>query len=392
MREPARLLTLDAMRGFAVMGILLMNVIAFSMPDMAYINPRLWGGETPAAYAVWTANFVLVDGKMRGLFSLLFGASTLLIWRNAAERGVGTRPLYRRFFWLFVLGLIHYIFIWWGDILRLYALAGPILLLFVRHRPKDLIKLSILCLLLQFALLGALALSMAMTGEGALSGADAASLRQEVALHRGSYWGIVEDRIAGIGDDQLALLSLSGLETLGFMLMGMAMLKTGFLAGAWPIRRYLSLAARCYAGGIIPMLALAFWCWANGFDLLVTFNAAVSWSFPFRVVLTLAHAALLMALIQRFGNAPALLRIAAAGRTAFTNYVGTSLLMTTIFYGYGLGLYGAVDRVTIYMSVGAVWGLMLLWPLPWLTRFRYGPFEWIWRSLTNARLEPLRRI
>src|SRR3546814_11101384 len=118
----SRFLTLDAMRGFAVMGILLMNIIAFSMPGMAYINPRLWGGETPIDYAMWSLNFVAIDGKMRGLFSLLFGASTLLIYERTSALGGAIAPLCRRFAWLPLLGLCHYLFIWLGYILLLYSI------------------------------------------------------------------------------------------------------------------------------------------------------------------------------------------------------------------------------------------------------------------------------
>src|SRR3546814_18080452 len=95
----SRFLTLDAMRGFAVMGILLMNIIAFSMPGMAYINPRLWGGETPIDYAMWSLNFVAIAGKMRGLFSLLFGASPLLIYERTPELGEALDPLVLEFLW-----------------------------------------------------------------------------------------------------------------------------------------------------------------------------------------------------------------------------------------------------------------------------------------------------
>lgn len=391
MQHTGRLLTLDAMRGFAVMGILLMNIIAFSMPDMAYINPSVWGGGSTASELVWAANFVLVDGKMRGLFSLLFGASTLIIWKGATARGEGTETLLRRFFWLFVLGLAHYVFLWWGDILRLYAVVGPLLLLFVHRKPEELLRVAVLAFLLQFLLLAALAISMTLAGEAAMPSGTGEALRQEITLHQGSYWGIVEDRISNMGNDQFVLLALSGFEALGFMLLGMAMLKSGFLAGAWPIARYLRLAARCYAAGGLPMLALALWCRESGFDQLVTFNAVISWSFPFRILLTLAHGALFMALLKRLGSAGLILRIAAAGRTAFTNYIGTSMVMTTIFYGYGLGQYGQLDRAEVYALVLPAWALMLTWPLPWLRRFRYGPFEWAWRSLTLMQPQPMRR-
>ena len=391
MHDPARLLTLDAMRGFAVMGIVLMNIIAFSMPDLAYINPRLWGGETVTAYAVWTANFILVDGKMRGLFSLLFGASTLLIYQRAFARGEGLTPLYHRFFWLFLLGLAHYILIWWGDILRLYAIAGIFLLLFVRREASEIMPASIFFFLVQFAVLAALSVAMILSGNGGIEGSGLGALAQDVGLHQGSYWPIVEDRLDHLLSDQPALLILSGFEALGFMLLGMGLMQSAFLSGEWLPGRYLRMAAICYLAGGIPMLGLAAWCWASGFDQIVTFNAVISWSLPFRLPLTLAHAALLMWLILRFSQARLMHRVAAAGRTAFTNYVGTSILMTTLFYGYGVGLYGTVDRLTVYAFVPLAWVLMLLWPLPWLKRFRYGPFEWIWRSLTRQRWEPMRR-
>lgn len=390
MQVSARLLSLDAMRGFAVMGIVLMNIIAFSMPDMAYINPRLWGGETPAAYAVWIANFIFIDGKMRGLFSLLFGASTLLIYERAAAQGEGFATLYRRFFWLFLLGLVHYVFVWWGDILRLYAIAGVFLLMFVRRDPDELLKAAIFFFLVQFAVLTILSLSLIQTDSGTLGGTDLAALRKDVALHLGSYGPIVEDRLQHLFSDQPMLLIFSGFETLGFMLLGMGMLKSGFLTGAWNAARYLRTARICYLLGCVPMAGLAAWCWASGFDHIVTFNAVIGWSLPFRIPLTIAHAALLMWLILRFSGTGFMRRVAAAGRTAFTNYVGTSIIMTTLFYGYGLGLYGTVDRVAVYAVVPALWALMLLWSLPWLKRFRYGPFEWLWRSLVRQRLEPLR--
>lgn len=391
MQVSARLLTLDAMRGFAVMGIVLMNIIAFSMPDMAYINPRLWGGETPASYIVWIANFIFIDGKMRGLFSLLFGASTLLIYERAAAQGRGLGQLFRRFFWLFLLGLIHYIFVWWGDILRLYAVAGMFLLLFVRRNPHELLKAAIFFFLAQFAILTVLSFSLILADSGSLAGSDPATLRQDIALHQGSYWPMVDNRLKQLFSEQPMLLFLSGFEALGFMLLGMCMLKSGFLIGRQGAARYLRIAGICYLSGCLPMLGLSAWVWASGFDQVITFNAVISWSLPFRVPLTIAHASLLMWLILRFSDTSVMHRVAAAGRTAFTNYVGTSIVMTTVFYGYGLGLYGTLDRVTVYVFVLMLWALMLLWPLPWLKRFRYGPFEWLWRSFVRLRLEPFRR-
>jgi uncharacterized protein len=269
--------------------------------------------------------------------------------------------------------------------------AGFVLLLFVRREPGDLLGSAILFFLIQFAIVAAFSVSLLIGGEASLPGTDAATLREQFALHQGGYGAIVADRLTALSNGQTALLVLSGFEAVGFMLLGAAMLKSGFLTGLWQKAEYLRIARLCYIAGGAPMIALAAWCWGSGFDPVVTFNAVIGWSLPFRVPLTIAHAALLMWLILHFNDSRMMHRIAAAGRTAFSNYIGTSIVTTTLFYGYGLGLYGRVDRPTVYLFVPILWALMLLWPLPWLGRFRYGPFEWVWRSLTRWRWEPIRR-
>jgi uncharacterized protein len=141
---PDRHVTLDALRGFAVMGILAMNIVAFAMPDMAYMSPAIHGGDTGADLASWFTSFILIDGKMRGLFSLLFGASMLLIVDRAAAKGENAaRVHYSRMAWLAVFGLAHFYLIWFGDILFVYAVIGCIAFLFRNWEAKRLIKWAI---------------------------------------------------------------------------------------------------------------------------------------------------------------------------------------------------------------------------------------------------------
>ena len=121
----ARVATLDVIRGVAVMGILIMNIVAFAMPEAAYMNPASFGSHGAVDYGVWAVNFVLVDGKMRGLFSFLFGASMLLVIERAEAKGENPlRVHYARMFWLLLFGLAHLYLLWWGDILAHYALVG----------------------------------------------------------------------------------------------------------------------------------------------------------------------------------------------------------------------------------------------------------------------------
>ena len=118
---------------------------------------------------------------------------------------------------------------------------------------------------------------------------------------------------------------------------------------------------------------------------------ALAWSLPFDVILTIGWAALIMLVAKRHSASSATARVGAAGRMAFTNYLMTSIVMTTIFYGYGLALYGEVGRAALYLFVFGMWAAMLLWSKPWLDRFHYGPLEWLWRSLSRFKPQPMRK-
>ena len=142
---PPRIATLDIVRGVAVMGILAMNIVAFAMPFQAYMNPLAYGWETGADFVSWVVSFIFVDGKMRGLFSFLFGASMLLVIERAEAKGGQDAASihYRRMFWLLVFGLIHLYLIWFGDILVGYALVGMIAWFFRNKEPAALIRWGI---------------------------------------------------------------------------------------------------------------------------------------------------------------------------------------------------------------------------------------------------------
>ena len=406
---------MDMARGFAVMGILLMNVIAFAMPEGAYFNPNAWGDVSGlgglADHITWALSFILVDGKMRGLFSLLFGASMLLLMdRTEMAGGDGRKRHIVRCVWLALIGFAHYLLLWWGDILTLYAVVGLVALPFAGKEPLTLVKLAFLAFAVHFLILIGLMIGIHHIMDAAAS-ADAGpntlalaartleqigepgtgAMAREVALYRGDWSATVAYKAGEYADWGLAGLQYVGLEVLGFMLLGMAMLKGGFLTGAWPRENYVATARHCFVIGIPPMVALAAWAWASGFDSVTTFGVVFAWSFPLRIPLTVGIAALIFAVIAGREPGALLLRVEAAGRMSLSNYLGTSIVMTAIFYGWGLGLFGSLSRAACYAFVPLVWALMLLWSRPWIARFRYGPFEWIWRSLTLLRPQPMLR-
>ena len=402
-----RLITLDALRGFAVMGILAMNIVAFAMPEMAYVSPKAYGGETPADIAAWALGFILFDGKMRGLFSILFGASMLLIVDRAEAGGQDPGSIhYRRMAWLALIGLCHYFFIGWGDILFLYAAVGCIAFRFRAWEARRLIKWA-----LGLFTLGVVLTSLFFGAQLAVGNAadDPASpmaeagreirveyakidseVTEELALYRGSYLPILDARLDTAINPFFGVL-MTMLETLPLMMIGMALFRNGFLTGAWATADYRRTAWRWLPPGVLLTLLVGWLQWRSGFDYLVAINAFMGWAGPGRLMMTIAYAALLILLIRGAAASTWIARVAATGRAAFSNYLGTSIVMTTIFYGYGLGLFGDVDRWTLYLFCIAMWTAMLLWSKPWLDRFRYGPLEWLWRSLARGKPQPMRQ-
>ena len=406
---PPRIATLDIVRGVAVMGILAMNIVGFAMPFQAYMNPLALGPAGDSDLASWAVSFIFVDGKMRGLFSFLFGASMLLVIEKATAKGEPAGTIhYRRMIWLLFFGLIHLYLIWFGDILVGYALVGMIAWHFRNLSPSGLVRWAVGLLVLQLLIFAGLAAgAMALQPAAAAPGAAAATVKEwqglerqfgamsadamakEFALYRGGYAAILADRLKDQAMAPLKGLGLFGWETLAYFLLGMAALKTGFLTGGWSAQRYRRTALIGFGIGIPAYALLALLLARDGFSVPMIFALSMAATVPFRPLMVAATAALIILLTRKGGGLAD--RIAAAGRAAFTNYIGTSLAMTTLFYGYGAGLFGRLGRAELWLVVFAMWGLMLLWSKPWLERFEYGPLEWLWRSLARGERQPMRK-
>jgi uncharacterized protein len=141
----------------------------------------------------------------------------------------------------------------------------------------------------------------------------------------------------------------------------------------------------------LPALFLELiWCWSRGFDAVTVVGVGIAWSLPFRLAVTIGHAALALIIFKRFGGTRALARVASVGRMAFSNYLGTSLILTPVFTGAS-GWYGHLERWQAYALCVPIWMIMLAWSKPWLDRYRYGPLEWLWRSLARGEVQPMRR-
>jgi uncharacterized protein len=394
------------LRGLAVIGIALMNVLIFAMPGQAYVNPRAWNGPAgeigPLEVALWALSFVLVEDKFRNLFAMMFGTGVAILLARPQPRPLTGH--YARMAVLFAIGFVHAALLASNDVLRLYALTGLLLPLFVGLRPRTLLLIAAALVAAQLAVAGYYAsgwlaywwrwrMGEVPFGELARAewafGADPDGLAGALERGRESLGERLERRFANLaGPLQTALAGLP--STLAAMLVGVALWRSGLLAGDWPRERLLRLARWLMLLAIPALVLLAAGAIASGFAAVVTAANALVWSAPLDLLLAIGWAALAMALFAE-ARAPLTRRLAAVGRMALTNYLATSFVFGALYASWGLGLFGEVGRVAALASCALPIGLMLLWSPWWLARFRQGPAEWLWRSAAGGRVLPLRR-
>ncbi len=402
-----RIESLDFIRGIAVMGILAANIIAFGQPFNAYLFPEGFIGDPgdPGGW-MWIAQFVLVDGKMRGLFTILFGAGMYLFMERAWERG-GTRRLQLwRLFILLCFGLIHFFFIWVGDILAMYALIGFLVVGLMRWTAKaqfwtGLIAYFFGALIYTFFSIPYFIANTAigeiegMEGQRAefQAGVDAALASDAVVTQlkvAGDYAGFVAHRFSEDWSSPISNTAIFFFETFPLMLIGMALYRFGFFSGAFTRSKMIVWGWVGVIAGAIAHFGLGLVVKAADFGFWASNAAFLGWSPLPRLAMVLGLAALLVAYSPGWTGWLAQ-RVRAAGRAAFTNYLGTSIVMLFIMHGWALGLFGELNRPQLYLLTFAMWGIMLSWSKTWLERFRYGPLEWLWRCLTYRRVFAIRR-
>jgi uncharacterized protein len=394
-----RIETLDVLRGFALLGILAMNIRAMAAPFGAYMYPYALFDYTGASRTAYVFTSVVFDLKMMGLFSMLFGAGVLLYASKPTETGRPPRSLwFRRMFWLLVIGLIHAYLIWDGDILVPYALCGILLLWWVRRLSARALMAGAVVLLAVGALMS-VGHGMAWEGMAEAERAKEAEFwmptreqaRAQLAFMLGSYPAVVAHRAPFVlMAETLYFLMFFFWRCGGMMLFGMALYKWGFLDGRRPARTYSAVAFACIPVG----LAMA---WYGTVELeRVRFampgrTLADLWNYVGAVVASAGYAAALMLMVKYDVLRRVRRSLAAIGQMALTNYLLQSVIASVVFLGWGFGLAGQLDYAEQLGVVVAIWaGQLVLSPL-WLARYRFGPAEWVWRSLTYGQRQPIIR-
>ena len=395
-----RIGSIDVLRGFALLGILVMNVQSFSMVDAAYFLPTAYGDFTGANYAVWLAGHLLADQKMMTVFAMLFGAGVVLM-SSARERSGGSPAAahYRRMAVLLLIGLAHAYLLWYGDILVAYALCGMAVYPLRRLRPAVLLPLGMLIVSVASAISLASGWSVRFWPEEEVRAFAAdfsptpEQVADELATYRGGWLRQMDHRAPTSFYFETVIFALWGFwRAAGLMLVGMGLFKLGVFSAERSRRFYTTLLVVGAALGL-PLGALGVHrMHASGWDPVYVFFNGSQYNYWGSIPVALAWVAAVM-LVCKSGAAVAAITgpLAAVGRLALSNYLLQTLICTTIFYGHGLGLFGRVERTGQAAIVVGVWAVQLVLSPLYLRHFRIGPAEWLWRLLTYLRPPALRR-
>jgi uncharacterized protein len=394
-----RIASIDVLRGFALLGILVMNIQTFAMIEAAYFNPTAYGDFTGPNFLVWLFSHAFADQKFMTIFSMLFGAGIVLMAERAESKGL--RPAgahYRRMLWLVLFGILHAHLLWYGDVLYWYGMCGLVVYLFRRLRAPWLIVLGLLSLVLVSVLFVFLGWSMQFWPEEAMT--DVANdwqpppdkVAEELRIYRGGWLEQMARRGPAAREMETFVFFVWGAwRAGGLMLIGMALYKLGVFGARLSRAVYLVMASV----GLLLGLAVVLYGVSRNLaaDWGVSYSQFFGWQFNHwgSLLVSAAWVGLVMLVCQQGVWSQLTQALAAVGQMAFTNYMLQTIICTTIFYGHGFGLFGHVERVGQIGIVFAVWALQLAISPIWLRHYRFGPLEWLWRSLTYLAFQPMRR-
>ena len=418
-----RINSLDIIRGIALFGILLMNIVGLGLYK-AYYDPTNSGGATGWDLKVWWINSLFFEGTMRGLFSMLFGAG-IVLFNSRTINGLPdisvSDAYFRRTLWLLLFGVIHaYLLLWAGEILFPYAVVGLIAYSFRNLNPRKLVITGIFFSLCLTALnvkdyyqtektFAAYTMAIkdnaptdALTKENKKAIAEWETIVADKKVtpeaynqlkieYTKSYFSIVWYRSAIIQIRQSLWVYRTWIwDVFSMVLLGMAFFKNGIFKAEKSNRYYWVMMLIGYVVGVAVNYWETSYLMKHNFSIPAFYLTDITHELG-RVPTTIGHIGLIMLFIKS-GILPFLQRaLAAVGQMAFSNYIMHTLICITIFMGFGFGMFGKLQRHQLYYIVFFIWIFQLIMSPLWLKYFRFGPLEWVWRSLTYWQRQPFKK-
>lgn len=416
-----RIIALDILRGVALLGILFVNINGLGTSFLLYFDPEIFKEEGINLF-VFQINALFFEGTMRGLFSLLFGAGFLLLTSRLESKDLGLKVAdiyYRRLIWLIIFGLIHaYVILWCGDILFAYGIVGLLLFPLRNMKPLHLFLAGVVIMgvstmnywnqyqdNLEIKTAGEEVVLLKNEGAELSPEQDQAlaaweTLQTKPGMEGVEMWNTnmrkgyaeISEFVAPFIDHYhtTKFIGFFFWDVLSFFLIGMAFLKWGVITGGLKRRFYLLMVVVGYGVGLgINFYELDIWT-SDAYSQLAMSEAKVTYDLG-RFFMTLGHIGVIMLMVRLPILNILKKALAGVGRMALTNYIMQSVICGIIFYGFGFGLYGTLERHELYYVVFSVWLFQLIISPIWLNYFKYGPLEWLWRSLTYKKLQEFRR-
>lgn len=422
-----RIPSLDVLRGVAVIGILFVNIVGFGLLFNINVSERLFANWSSAGFFSYATVYILLEGKMRALFCMLFGAGILLfgINKKAASSGYSTRLFYIRMIWLVVFGLVHaYLLLWKGEVLFFYGVFGMLVYLMRNMRLRYMLLAVPFVTLVWFVVVTLYYQSMQQEKQAydaviqlqqqgkQLSAEQLAHIsswkkivngflpsetevKATVDRMRGSYAEVASEIRPQAFSNQTRRIPFEMGDNVALMLLGMALLKLGFFTCKWTNRQYMLSLLIGYGIGV-PLVLLDLWYMLqhrSSVSALQNYIAEtnIPWDSllgPLQYIfIGIAHCSFILLLVKNGIATRVLDLFRAAGQMALSNYILQTVLCTLFFFGYGLGYYNELQFHQLYYVVIVLCIVQLALSKIWIHYFQYGPVEWLWRWLTYKQVK-----
>lgn len=386
LQENKRIVSIDVLRGLAILGIFLVNMPSFHSPLLYIDGEERWSGGWDRI--LYRFSDIVAQASFYPLFAFLFGFGAIILAVRTEEKGISFPLLYmKRLSFLLILGCIHAFFIWHGDILINYAVFGFAFLFFYKMKGRNLILLGSVCYVLPFAILGSLFLILGIFDrEGMAITTDSAMMKQSLEVYQsGTFTDIMSQRALDwymVNNPYNAIILF--LSIFPFFLIGAGVAKQGILQNPTQYKRQLKMIS-------IVSLLLGMSIKILPYVTVYHFGTIFVQDYLGGPLLTIFYITAIALLAEQAGAFRLLHPLSYIGRMSMSNYLFQSMVSTAIFYSYGLGLYGSVSYTTGFVFLIALFCLQILLSLMWMGLFKYGPVEYIWRLVTYGKKPAMRR-
>lgn len=392
-----RIQSLDVLRGFALLGILLVNMYSFALPETMRYSPLFLENPEGVNRLLWNVIHIFVDSKFITLFSILFGASLWFFSEHKKALADTKAPFIRRNLWLLVLGLLHAYFLWEGDILVAYAIFGMVAWALRFSSNRRLLIFSSLMIIIPHLFINGMYLMMYLlmrnteldTNFYAHPTAD--EIAAEILSHQQSWLVQIQERALDTLLNQIAQMIFDW-SSLAMMLWGVVLARAGWFGNSIEPNHYRRVAGACITFGLCFTLFSFALSEKSDFAAEVIYSWGYTLHYLGAILLATGYSAVLMlwcrsSLWQSVQN-----KIASLGKMALSGYIAQSVICTTLFNGYGFGLFAQLQLWQLVLLTLGIWILQIWFAGFWLRHYQFGPLEWVWRSLTYGRRQPLKRI